>query len=394
MPVSVDDGLAARLRRTIRDEGPMRFDRFMQAALYDPASGYYTAHRDRPRAGAAGDFITAPTLSPLFGAALARAVADAWDKRGRPARWWLMEAAGGTGALMAPLLDALADEHPEAHAGIEVVLADLDPAHRAAAEKVLGDRLPPERRHVGDTLVDPAGRPVVLLANELLDNLPVRILRRVGGAWKERRVDVRDDGTFGWSDTDAPQDLVAWADAFDLPVPDDHCIEVPVGAHHWLEETTARLGDAPALMLLIDYGMTALELFTEPRRAGTLTAFAGHEQSMDVLEDPGTHDITHQVDFTAVARKAGTLGWTPVGYTTQSSFLMDLGLMEDAARLGAEVRDERAFARMEALKQVLLPGGMGERFKVLGLSRDGPPAATPLRGFARRRPLDPRPRGP
>lgn len=394
MAIPHPDALSRLVRMQIEEDGPIPFDLFMDYALYHPEHGYYTQAGTRTRAGPQGDFITAPTLTPLFGAALARFVATAWERLGRPLSWWFVETGGGTGALSAPLVRALKTHHGAAAHGMHVALTDQHPEHRAQAQEALRDLLPEGRVHLGSEIPQTEGRPVVLVANELLDNLPVRLLHHRDDGWVERCVGARPDGGFEWADQPAPKALEEWVDSFEVPSPSDHLVELPVGARDWLQATTRRLGDAPAVLLLIDYGETARDLLGEPRPLGTLTAYHGHQQDRDVLASPGTRDITAHVNWTAIARIAEKEGWRPLGFTKQGSFLAGLGLLEAAAGLGGSVSTEEQFAALQAIKDVLLPGGMGESFKVLGLVRGVatiPDEVWP--GFGESRSVDPAPRG-
>lgn len=387
--------LARLIRMQIEEDGPIPFDLFMEYALYHPEHGYYRQHEVEARAGPQGDFITAPTLTPFFGAALAHFVAAAWERLGKPLSWWYVEAGGGTGALSQPLVRVMKAEHGAAAHGMHVALTDQFPEHLRAARQGLTSLLPEHRFRVGQDVPHVDGHPVVLVANELLDNLPVRLLYHRAEGWVERCVSTRDDGGFEWADTPAPESLKRWVADFGIDCPVDHMVEVPVGARDWLHEVTKRVGDAPAAMVLIDYGETARDLLGEPRPMGTLTAFERHQQDRDVLRDPGTRDVTAHVNWTAIARMAEKEGWHLVGYTKQGGFLAGLGLLETVAQLGSSVESEEQFAAMQAVKDVLLPGGMGESFKVMGLVRNLPKDAdtnAPWPGFGESRPVDPQPR--
>jgi SAM-dependent MidA family methyltransferase len=209
----------------------------------------------------------------------------------------------------------------------------------------------------------------------------------------ERCVTIAAGGGFEWVDTPAPDSLKTWVDGFGVDPPTGHQVEVPVGAHDWLGRVTKEIGDAPAVLLLIDYGETARDLVGEPRAMGTLMAYGSHRQDRDVLRDPGTRDITAHVNWTDIARTGDRLGWKTLGYTKQGLFLSELGFVEEVARLGESVSNEVQFAALQAVKEVLLPGGMGETFKVLGLARDlGGETDDPWPGFGDSRPLGPPPR--
>lgn len=392
MTLPAHEALARLIRMQIDEDGPMPFDRFMEYALYHPQHGFYTDPTSRARAGAHGDFITAPTLTPLFGNALARFVATAWERLGKPLSWWYVEAGAGVGALSRPLVEALQRDHGAAAHGMHVALTDQHPEHLQAARRHLSPVLPAARLHIADALPRVEGRPIVVVANELLDNLPVRLLYQRAEGWAERCVTTRPTGGFDWVDTPAPESMKEWVAAFEMESPKDHQVEMPVGARDWLEGIEKAVDDAPVVLLLIDYGETARDLLTEPRPQGTLTAYEAHQQDRDVLRDPGKRDITSHVNWTAIARIAEETGWRVLGYTKQGSFLAGLGLFDDAARLGQNMSSEVQFAALQAVKDVMLPGGMGESFKVLTLTRNMDPGDAPWPGLSDLRPIDPRPR--
>ncbi|MBW3583666.1 MAG: SAM-dependent methyltransferase [Euryarchaeota archaeon] len=385
--------LLERIRTEIREEGPMRFDRFMALALYDEAEGYYGGGAGT-RAGTEGDFVTAPTLTPWFGATVARFASAVWERLGKPDAWHIVEAAAGTGALAIPLLERLREEAPAAYGALRYTLVDVDPAHRDAARRGLQTHIEAGHVEVVETLPKSVG-PTLVLANELLDNLPVRLLRRRAEAWWERLVALDDskeqDVRFVWHEAPAPQDLIDQVESFGIPVPDGQLVEVPVGAEAWLQEITDKT-EPPTFLLLVDYGEVARDLLGEPRPEGTLRTYSGHRKDLPVLEYPGSRDITTHVSWTAAARAAERLGWKVHGFATQSAFLRDLGLLQTAAGLAATVQDEAGMASLAALKEILLPGGMGEDVKVLCLERAVPQDGR-LPGFSNVRPVDPRPRG-
>lgn len=362
----------------------------MRLALYHPRAGYY-AGASASRAGPEGDFVTAPTTTPLFGAALARFVAAAWTRLGKPLSWSLIEVGAGTGALAGPMIAALRKDHGAAAHGMHVTLVDANPTHREVAARRLQTEVPALRCIVTSELPKHIPGPTIVIANELLDNLPVRLLARQDGKWMHRCVGLDAKGAFTFVDEAAPQTLVSWAEAHGISSPDNHQVEVCCGAEEWLNELNAHLGDPPAVVLLIDYGETARDLFGEPRPTGTLTAFHAHKQDKSVLEAPGTKDITSHVNWTAVARHANSIGFDLVGYTQQSSFLTGLGLMDDVAQLAGQVTSPESMATFHAAKEILVPGGLGERFKVMALTKGL--ASTPdWPGFQDARPVDPRPR--
>jgi SAM-dependent MidA family methyltransferase len=357
-------GLAARIRAEIHDGGPMPFDRFMELALYDPDGGYYRSSDARP--GRSGDFLTAPELHPIFGELLGRAIQQVWDVLGRPEPFVVVEHGAGEGALAEPLLRAT----PAAirYTPIEVDerrLAGLRSRLRAAG---LGDRIEP-----------PSSVPVdgVVLANEVLDALPVHRLRRRGDTIHELGVDVDAQGAFVEAEmADASAAAIDRLATERIELAEGQTVEVCLTLDSWLADATRSL--RRGLVLLIDYGAPAAELYDPVRRRdGTLRAYLRHQVSDDPYRFVGRQDLTAHVDVTAVERTAHDAGLTTIGITTQAEALMGLGI---EARLqmiqGDPATTFEAYALLRAaLLRLLDPAAMG-RFRVMGFGRDWPPEAS------------------
>lgn len=337
MRAPIEEMLLGRIAR----EGPLPFSEFMEAALYHPEHGYYA---QGPAIGAEGDFYTSASLPP-FAWALARQARDAWERLGRPDPFRIVELGGGTGALATRLRDEIARDDELAKAARLVLVeraAGLAAAQRARGFDVVArlDDLPPA--------------PTLLVANEVLDALPVRLF--LPGR-RERRVG-ESRGRLAFVDVPAG----------DAPDVASGLREVAVGLDALLAGVARVV--APGYALLVDYG----ERGPSPRPDGTLRAFAEHRVEADLLAEPGRRDLTADVDFAAVEAAAARAGLAPLGFTTQGRFLVALGLLEHAAREQGRGDPQP----MLQAKTLVLPGGMGERFKVLALGRD---AAGPLAGF-------------
>ena len=385
--------------------GRWPFAAFMAEALYAPGLGYYAA--GARKFGASGDFITAPEVSPLFGDCLARQVAEVFGNlRADPgAPLTLVEYGAGSGALAVQLLQSLAElgELPDTYAIVEVS-AEL---RERQAEAVA--TLPPALASRVCWWPGHAAAPWrgVLLANEVLDALPVERLR-LGREGLEQlfvvasgAVETRLTGGAGlaldWQPAlPALQEWFAGIDA-DLPLP--LSLSLPVGtefeaclaAGPWVQDALAHL--AAGVALYIDYGLPRAQLYSPARPRGTFSAFCRHRQHEDALWHPGLQDLTAWVDFTGVAEAGLAAGAHVAGFTTQAQFLVNAGLdAAYAARLaGLEAGERNAqnsarqALRLAALAQgaqrLLMPQEMGERFKVLSLAKG---YDEPLVGFARR----------
>ena len=363
-PVAADH--SARLQLAIVEAiraagGWIRFDRYMELALYTPGLGYYAAGaRKFGDWLAGGDFVTAPEISPLFASALATQVAQVFAHA--PAH--IVEFGAGSGVLARDLLDALAER------GIAVAryaIVELSPDLAARQRMLLEGRgvewlTAPPRRFEG-----------VMLANEVLDVMPVRLFVMRGREPRERCVGLQGDA-LALVDRDADAELRDAVSAIERDVgdlPDAYGSEISFAGQAWMRSVAGWL--AHGVMLAIDYGFPRREYYHPQRLMGTLMCHYRHHAHADPLWLPGLNDITAHVDFTAMADAAHAADLAVLGYTTQAHFLMNCGLLD---HLGAGHSPRRA----NEAQRLLSEAEMGELFKVLAVGRG---VREPLIGFAR-----------
>jgi SAM-dependent MidA family methyltransferase len=339
--------------------GWIGFERYMALALYAPGLGYY-ARGDRQFGalpGSGSDFVTAPELSPLFGRALARQVAQALQATGVREVW---EFGGGSGALAAQLIDALGE------AIDRYVVVDLSAALRARQRETLVKRCPGwvESGRVVWIEALPAHIEAVVVGNEVLDAMPVLLLHFDGRQWFERGV-ACDGGRFVFADR--PTEL--------RPPRADEAVtgtttELARQAEGFIRTLAATLTRGAAFF--IDYGFPEAEYHHPQRSGGTLMCHRAHRADGHPLVDAGLKDITAHVDFTRIALAGQDAGWEVLGYTSQARFLMNCGLLDDLR--GADVRTTAAAQKLVTEHE------MGELFKVIGFAKT---AAFEAIGFAR-----------
>ncbi|MFN4292457.1 MAG: class I SAM-dependent methyltransferase [Permianibacter sp.] len=349
---------------------PLPFSAFMADLLYAPGLGYYSA--GATKLGAAGDFVTAPELSPLFSQCLARQCADVLTAVGGGD---LLEFGAGRGVMARDILLELAalDCLPGQYCIVEVS-ADL----RERQQQTLA-ALPAELAAKVvwlDAL--PSAFNGVVLANEVLDAMPVTLFRRNGQTLTEMAVTLAENGDFRWTELPADVALQQWfaalPDAIKTDWPDDYLSEYHPLQAGWLQSLGRML--TRGVVLLIDYGFPRHEFYHPDRSRGTLMCHYRHHAHPDPLLLPGLQDVTAHVDFTAVAEQAIDAGLDVLGYCHQAGFLQSLGVLELAMRYSEE-REQIAAA--QALKRLLMPHEMGELFKVIAL---GKAVDLSLTGFA------------
>ncbi len=370
--------LVERIRDEIRGGGRITFARFMELALYDPTDGYYARRADRPTRE--GDFLSAPELHPIFGAALARQVEECWQRLGRPATFTLREEAAGSGALGLAILEALG---PPARRAVRYLPTEATPAREAAVRARVAAAGHVE--HLADEAAPEEAMTGVVIANELLDALPVHRLTVRGGKLLEIHVGWRD----GWfADELLPPstpELGATLASTGTRLVEGQVAEVGLAAQAWLRGLGARLERGYALV--IDYGHPAAQLYDAATRAGgLLRTYRRHHAGDDPYRHVGEQDMTAHVDWTTLERVAGEARLDVLGRTTQAEFLTGLGLGDLLVELQSRpglTHAEYAAARA-AVVRLLDPATLG-RFGVLVLGR-GVPAEPPLRGLGFRLP--------
>jgi SAM-dependent MidA family methyltransferase len=377
--VGQDEALVARIHEEIERDGPITFARFMDLALYDPDGGYYRAEDARP--GREGDFLTAPEAHPIFGAALARAVADAWLRLGRPETFVLREYGAGTGTLALALLDGLAREDPDLAARLRYDPIEVEPRRIEA----IASRLE-AAGHVGVIAGrDQSDIPVVgfVLANEVLDALPVHRVVVRDGALHEVLVGSRDGAFVDIEAEPSTPELAKRLADESVELAEGQRAEICLALGPWL--ATAAAGLERGILLLIDYGYPAAELYDpQRRRHGTLRAYLRHRVHDDPYVHVGRQDLTAHVDVSAVERAAVAASLGHLGTTTQAEFLVGLGTEDLLRAIQADPATtlEDYLAVRSALMRLLDPGAMG-RFRVMGFARDWP-AGPPLAGLGYR----------
>ncbi|MGB7478900.1 MAG: SAM-dependent methyltransferase [Burkholderiaceae bacterium] len=365
LPEPAADALAASnaLRQLIGAEieragGWISFARYMELALYAPGLGYYSG--GAAKLGKDGDFTTAPEITPLFGAALAQAIAPLLAQSAPN----LLEFGAGSGRLARDLLTELAalGAAPE-HYWIVELSGEL----RARQEALLRDF--PQVQWLSQL---PPAFSGVALGNEVLDAMPVQLVVKTAAGWRERGVGVGPSG-FVFAERDCEPALLAQI-AAQIPdaelLPPGYVTEVHAAAAGFMAALAALLaagreaGGTGGAALLIDYGFPAHEYYLPQRAAGTLMCHYRHHAHDDPFYLPGLQDITAHVDFSAMARAAQSGGLEVLGYGSQAAFLLDAGIGELLLRTPPEDA-LRYLPQANAVQKLLSPAEMGELFKVL-----------------------------
>ena len=354
---------SARLQQAVCEavaqrDGCLGFDRYMEMALYAPGLGYYTA--GRRKFGRDGDFITAPEISPLFARCIARALLPVLRACDAPV---VVEFGAGSGKLACELLHALQalDALPERY-----LVMELSPELRARQQALVREALPglSERVEWLDRLPD-AGIEGAVVANEVLDAMPVHRFRMAESGLEEQCV-LCEGGNLRPAWKPASRELQEAVDSLGLQLPLGHVSEINLRLQPWIGELGRLISRGAAL--LIDYGYERRDYYSPDRNSGTLLCHYRHHANTDPLYLPGMQDITAHVDFTAVAEAADSAGLSVSGYTSQAAFLLGCGI-EQMLEGVTQRQDAEWFRLVEGFKRLVLPTEMGERFRVMALTR-------------------------
>lgn len=375
LPVPDRDSLAhsRRVEKHIAERiaeagGRLPFGDFMQQVLYAPGLGYYVS--GSCKFGEAGDFVTAPEVSPLFGRVVARQCAEAMAAMSQPS---VLEIGAGSAALATQLLgkldelDAMPDRYLILEVSPELVQRQRERIRRECPE------------HAG--IVDwvdrlPDGLEGVLVANEVADALPVERFRVLGTEILQAFVVADSDGRLGWDWQPAMPRLAAAVRALGIDFAGGYESELCPGLKPWIGELLGAL--ARGLVLIFDYGVPRSDYYA-PGRAGWLRATFRHRAHDDPLVLPGIQDLSAWIDFTAIAEAAVEHGAEIAGFVTQAMFLLQGGLQNEFESASVDSAASQAELSRQ-VKLLTLPSEMGEHFKCIGLTRGDVTVPSAFRG--------------
>ena len=357
--------LRQKIAKLIEANGPLPVADYMAICLFDPVDGYYTT---REPFGAAGDFTTAPEISQIFGELIGVWVLSAWQAIGRPLPVTLAEIGPGRGTLMKDMLRTLDRLEPAFAQGATIAMVETSPHLTEVQRTTLGDWA--ERVVWHQTIAGLPDRPIVIVGNELFDAIPIHQYVKVAGRWLERAVGLDEDGQLRFAAAaGAPDSALLPADA--AMAPDGATVELAPARAALMDAIAARIAANGGAGLFIDYG------HLQSAVGDTLQAVKAHLYE-DVLASPGEADITAHVDFAALAASTAAHGLEAY-LTTQGAFLLGMGILERAGRLGAGA-DAAVRQRLQGeVERLAGPDAMGTLFKVLAIAPPGvrlPPFAS------------------
>ena len=355
--------------------GVISFRRYMEMALYQPGLGYYMA--GARKFGAEGDFVTAPEISPLFSDCIAAQCQQVLEHLDTPSS--ILEFGAGSGRMAADILARLEQQQslPDHY-----YILELSPELQQRQRQTIKQTVPHLLASVTwlDTL-DGLQLHGIVIANEVLDAMPVQRFRVTSRGLKELGVGYQQQQRFCWLELEADQPLENKLANLAVELPSDYHSEINPALGSWMASVSTLL--EKGAVILMDYGYVASEYYHPERCEGTLIGHYRHQVLDDPFVYPGLQDLSASVDFSAVADAGEQAGLNLDGFTSQALFLMSLGLDDlYSARVTESSLDRLKLAQQ--IKKLTLPSEMGERFQVIGFTKS---IDLPLRGFSLRNQL-------
>lgn len=353
-----DSTLLSIMHQRIADAGGwIPFDRYMQAALYEPGLGYYESAEVF---GSEGDFVTGADLGPWLAKGFADLVAWGWQALGQPGDWTLLEQGGGNGALMCGVLHEL-EAHDVPMPGRIIAVETSARMRERQSRAYVAAGIHVEQVASLDAVASLDS--CIMFCNELPDAFPVRCLVKQRGDLFERGVSWRGNAPAWEIGPQALDVLPPIAAQLRQPWPEGYITEWNPGLDAWQQALARTIGRG--LIFCVDYGFTQQEYYRPNRIGGTLLAHYRHQASEDVFSNPGFRDITAHVDFSALAHCGGAYGLHSTGFMSQAAWLAQSPSVQGHIEALAASPGAEAMTQMAQAKRLLLPSGMGEVFKLL-----------------------------
>ena len=362
--------LSEKLKKKIKENGPIPFRDFMEECLYDSGYGYYTGCC--LRIGSKGDFVTSPHTGPLFGALISRQLMEFHRILGQE-RLSIIEMGAGVGYLARDILTALREE---ALTNIEYIIVEPNPNTVSIQRETMGAFQDTVRWVKAIGYILPGDH--CLISNELLDAFPVHLIRKSGGAFQEIHIDFREGHGFIESSREpSTAELGLYIEELPGDIQEPYTTEVNLGIKAWIHDVARVI--SRGFVMTIDYGYTRKEYFAPFRSRGTLLAYSEQKVYEDLLAKPGEQDLTAHVNFSDLDRWGKEAGFRTVGYTPQWAFLGGLDF-EEVARKSMGGNFEPFSPKLAGIKALILPQGMGSTHKVMVQSK-GLETTPALKGF-------------
>ncbi len=351
------------IKNKILHAGPITFATFMEIALYHEQWGYYT---ENARLGRHGDFYTSPHVNPVFGKMLARQLHEMWVAAGQPGHWTVVEYGPGEGILARDILDSTRREFPQFYKLFRYRFLETSKSLAQRQKKVFEKS---EHQDAGVKWIKDLNEinrgafQGCILSNELIDSFPVHLVKQSREGLKELYVTLYKGELALEPGKPSTGELKDYFTRQKVELHAGQRAEVNLNAIKWLNHVVQFL--SRGFILTIDYGTFAEELYAPARFDGTLRCFSRHRLKTSPLKDPGKQDITASVNFTALEKWGCDAGLSTLGIISQSQFLINLGILDELKTDHEFSYDRERMKKTMAVKQLIMPEGLGQTFKVL-----------------------------
>ena len=344
--------LISEIKKQIEKKGRITFAEFMDIALYWPGKGYYTS--ENVRWGKDGDYLTSIDVSPVFGRLLAHQINEMWQNLGSPPQFSIIEVGAGREGLSFHIRDTIKKLFQEFYKAVDFQLVDVNPIHIQKLE---------ERTSFHSSIEDiKPGITGCIISNELIDAFPVHRVVEMDGL-KEIYVGYEDAGFMEIRGELSTSGLNDYLEKIGIKLEQGQKAEINLKALDWIKSIGALL--KKGFVITVDYGLPARELFRHNRN-GNLLCYYRHTMNNNPFHQIGYQDITAKVDFTSLAAAGMDAGLEVTGFTTQFHFFMGIGALGEFKEVEElNIGNLDAFQWNQGIKELMLPGGMGDDFKVL-----------------------------
>jgi len=364
MPASSNEqapSLVERLRARIKQDGPISFREWMQAALYDERDGYY-CRPDRIPQGRAGDYRTAPESSPLFAATFARYFSILFAELGSPSSWTICEAGAAAGEFAHGVLASLQSHNPKVFAATSYVIDEVSGAARARATARLSDFLDRVKFQRLTEVQNQSGAGIVF-SNELIDALPAHRVTTREGKLCELCIGLSEND-FVWVACDLDRLVADYCQRADLRPGEGRIAEINLEAEELVLRAASILDRG--FVISVDYGAERDELLNAPHRyEGTLRAFQRHQLLSEVLSHPGEQDLTTTVDWTQIKEAGARVGLETLRHERLDQFLLQEGLLDELEMRASKLSNADALRLRTGAREMIMPYGLAASFQVL-----------------------------
>lgn len=357
MKLSGKEELVRAIKSRIKEKGVISFRDFMEMALYHPDYGYYTCRDEK--IGGFGDYYTASELDPIFGHLLAKQFIEIYQNYFFAEDFHIVEIGSGKGYLLYDVISYIKENNEDIFHKIKFISVEKSPYHRELQQNLLKDF---KNLLYLEDISQLSAIKGVIYSNELFDALPTRMIRVVDGKVWEVYISVREDGEVIEESMAPDPQVLNYIDDLDIKLPPNITTEINTDAVKLIKEIANRL--EKGFVFTIDYGYPSAELYKPYRSRGTLICYYRHRYNENYYENVGFQDITSHVNFSALSFYGKEAGLQTVGFTDQAHFLINLGIAHELHNL-YEKGDYKSYERANRLKTLVLPKGMGEKFKIL-----------------------------